>query len=200
MKDPPGIQNKLWLFLRPKNGRRRWPRLRRDGRSSRVTWQFRIANSSIFSRYGGFLSHGGSPVVTMVVKQYVSICFNTKMDIYDLDDLGGTPISGSPQCVCVYIYILNGTCSGGYLRPAIVEQDVVLPGFSRCSSWRFPKMGVPLFIIHFNRIVLCKPSILGYIPPFQETSISLWTLQSRRMFYAFYGREWTRMDMVWCTS
>ena len=51
-------------------------------------------------------------------------------------------------------------------------------------------MGVPLFIIHFNRIVLCKPSILGYIPPFQETSISLWTLQSRRMFYA----EWTRMD------
>ena len=102
--------------------------------------------------------------------------------------------------VCVYIYILNGTCSGGYLRPAIVEQDVVLPGFSHCSSWRFPKMGVPLFIIHFNRIVLCKPSILGYIPPFQETSISLWTLQSRRMFYAFYGREWTRMDMVWCTS
>jgi hypothetical protein len=102
--------------------------------------------------------------------------------------------------MCVCIYILNGTCSGGYLRPAIVEQDVVLPGFSRCSSWRFPKMGVPLFIIHFNRIVLCKPSILGYIPPFQETSISLWTLQSRRMFYAFYGREWTRMDMVWCTS
>ena len=93
-------------------------------------------------------------------------------------------------CVYIYIYILNGTCSGGYLRPAIVEQDVVLPGFSRCSSWRFPKMGVPLFIIHFNRIVLCKPSILGYIPPFQETSISLWTLQSRRMFYA----EWTRMD------
>ena len=27
--------------------------------------------------------------------------------------------------------------------------------------WRFPKLGLPPVIIHFNRISPCKPSILG---------------------------------------
>ena len=34
----------------------------------------------------------------------------------------------------------------------------------------FHKMGVPPVIIHFSRIFHWKPSILGYIPPFQKTA------------------------------
>ena len=32
----------------------------------------------------------------------------------------------------------------------------------QCFIWGFPKMGVPLVIIHFNGIFYCKLSILGY--------------------------------------
>ena len=54
------------------------------------------------------------------------------------------------QCmdVCIYIYI-----------------NIYI--YMYIYIWRFPKLGVPPVIIHFNRIVLWKPSILGY-PHFRK--------------------------------
>ena len=45
---------------------------------------------------------------------------------------------------------------------AIFSGAVYSVGHQGIIMWRFPEIGVPLFIIHFNGIFPSKPSILVY--------------------------------------
>ena len=52
-----------------------------------------------------------------------------------------------------------------------LNQHSLLSG--EMSTWKFPKMGVPLVIINFNRIFPYKPTSFWGYPPLMETSKSL---------------------------
>ena len=70
----------------------------------------------------------------------------------------------------------------GFLMIIYGEVVLKIPELSKQSSktlgiWRFPKIGVPLVIIHFNGVFHYNASICGYRilwkPPFAKTELRL---------------------------
>ena len=60
------------------------------------------------------------------------------------------------------------------LWPPVLSMLLCLPSFF-ILKWRFPKIGVPLFIIHFHGILPeIKPSILGYLHDYGNLYHSKW--------------------------
>ena len=75
---------------------------------------------------------------------------------------GKIPHPNHPSCsmyearpyLSSWLLVAKNTCGSSRIHPAIFG----------ClgSHWGFPQMGIPLVIIHLNRILHSKPSILGY--------------------------------------
>lgn len=56
-------------------------------------------------------------------------------------DLGGTSLLGSPQCQCVYIFLLGSIPQRSLFLSSAWEVKVQLPGFWELSEWRGPGHG-----------------------------------------------------------